>query len=239
MTIPPVAIVTGAGSGIGRSVCELLAVEHCRLALVGRDEGKLEETMNVIAADVASPPDMLVLPADVSDREQCAGVVDMTLARWGRVDILINNAGMAPKVAVDEFGPDLLYQLFAVNVFGPLHLAQRCWDSFVKHKRGVVVNVSSRAAFTPFPGLGVYGMSKSAIDGLTRAIQNEGEGHGISAYSVAPGAVETPMLRGIFSKKDIPADQTLDPEEVAQVIVDCALGNRPGDAGGVVQIFNE
>ena len=236
MTIPPVAIVTGAGSGIGRAVCQLLALARCRLALIGRNERKLEDTVSLLAADIADPPEALIIPADVSDQEQCAGAVDMTLERWGRVDILINNAAMAPPAMLHECDADALYQLFATNVFGPVYLAQRCWASFVRHESGVVVNVSSMAAFTPYAGLGVYGMTKSAIDGLTRTIQCEGEAHGITAYSIAPGAVETPMLRGVVSRRDLPTENTLDPAEVAQVIVDCAMGRRRSDAGSVIQM---
>lgn len=238
MTIPPVAIVTGAGSGIGRNVCQLLAMARCKIALVGRNENTLEETANLLAAEIANPPETLIIPADVSDHAQAAGVVDMTIERWGRVNILINNAAVAGLVGLHEIDEDALYQFFAINTFGPLHLTRRCWPSFVKHNAGCVVNVSSVAAFSPFPGLGVYGMSKAALDGLTRAIQTEGQNHGITAYSVAPGAVETAMLRGVISKKDLPTEQTLDPMEVAQLIVDCALGKRLDDAGGVIQLSN-
>lgn len=236
MSIPPVAIVTGAGSGIGRTVCELMALEGCRLVLVGRTESKLEGTIDMLAADVADAPQTLIIAADISDAKQAACAVDMTLEQWGRVDVLINNAGIAPLVPINEIDEDLLYEIFAVNAFGPVHLVRRCWPGFVKHRSGCVVNVSSMAAIDPFPGLGVYGMAKAALDGLTRAIMNEGESHGISAYSIAPGAVETPMLRSIFDTSVIAENQTLEPEEVAQVIVDCAMGRRPKDAGSVITI---
>lgn len=236
MTIPPVAIVTGAGSGIGRSICELLAEEKCRIALVGRTESKLQETVDLIAADVADPPDTLIIAADITDAEQAYSSVDMTLKQWGQVDVLINNAGAAPFMTLDQFDAEGIYQCFAVNMFGPLYLTQRCWPAFRKHKRGMVVNVSSMSAFDPFPGLGVYGAAKAAVDGLTRAIVNEGGELGIKAYSVAPGAVETSMLRSIFDKRNLPADQTLDPQEVAQVVVDCAFGRRSEAPGSVIRV---
>lgn len=238
MTIPPVAIVTGAGSGIGRYVCELLAEQRVRLSLVGRTESKLQQTVDDLAAEVANPPDTLIVPADVSDREQAFSAVDMTLDQWGQVDVLINNAGLAPFMTLDEFDADATYQCFAVNLFGPLYLTQRCWPAFKRRKRGTVVNVSSMAAFDPFPGLGVYGAAKAAVDGLTRAIVNEGGEFGISAYSVAPGAVETAMLRGIFSEENLPTDQTLEPEAIAQIVVDCAMGRRSEAPGSVIRVLS-
>ncbi len=236
MSIPPVALITGAGSGIGQITTELLALEGCRLALVGRTESKLQSTIDLLAADIADPPETMIIAADISDQRQARAAVDMTVERWGRVDILINNAGIATLSALEDADADLIYQMFAINALGPLYLVQRCWDTFVKHKSGCVVNVSSMAAISPFPGLGVYGMAKSAVDGLTRAIMTEGATHGISAYSIAPGAVETPMLRANFDTRSLPTQNTLTPENVARVIVDCATGRRTEDAGSVIPI---
>lgn len=232
----PVTIVTGAGSGIGRAVCELLASADHRLALLGRTNTALDETMEAIAARSMAPPDMLLIPCDVSNREQAVAAVDMTIERWGRVDALVNNAGAAPCCAIDEIDEDVLFSTFAVNTFGPAYLIGRLWPIFRKQRSGTIVNVSSLAAHDPFPGFLAYAASKAALESFTRSAQLEGAEHGIQAYSVAPGAVETQMLRGLFSKEVVPATATLDPLDVARVVCDCVLGIREDEAGTVITV---
>jgi NAD(P)-dependent dehydrogenase (short-subunit alcohol dehydrogenase family) len=232
----PVTIVTGAGSGIGRAVCELLANAGHRLVLVGRNESTLRETMDLITSRSAAPPEMLVVPADVADAAQAMSVIDLTLGQWGRVDALVNNAGAAPRAPIDETDEDLLYRTFAVNVFGPACLIARVWPEFRRREAGCIVNVSSVAATDPFPGFFVYGASKAAVESLSRSVANEGAEAGIRVFTVAPGAVETGMLRELFSERDIPSAQTLEPVEVAHVVCDCVLGRREGDAGGRIEV---
>jgi NAD(P)-dependent dehydrogenase (short-subunit alcohol dehydrogenase family) len=231
-----VAIVTGAGGGIGRAVSLLLATAGYCLTLVGRTEATLERTSRDLAELVAAPPGTLIVPADIGDAEQAMSVVDMTLEQWGRADVLVNNAGAAPSAPLDETNQDLLYRTFAINAFGPFHLVARLWPIFGRQKSGCVVNVSSIATVDPFPGLSVYAASKAAMESLTRSIVQEGRQQGITAYSVLPGAVETPMLRRLLSREQLPADQTLEPSAVARVIVDCILGERPSDLGRTIQL---
>lgn len=231
-----VAIVTGAGGGIGRAVSQLLATAGYQLALVGRTESRLEETSRSLAERVASPPGTLIIPADISDAEQAASVVTMTLEQWGRADVLVNNAAIAPLAPIEESDEDLLYQTFAINTFGPFHLVAKLWPSFVRQKAGCVVNVSSMATRDPFTGLGVYAASKAALESLTRTIAREGREHGIKAYSILPGAVETTMLRSLVSEDDLPSQKTLDPASVARVVVDCVLGERPDDVGRDIEL---
>lgn len=232
----PVVIITGAGSGIGRAVCEQLAGAQCRLVLVGRTESKLAQTMDAIAAASAAPPDMLVVPADQSDAEQARSVIDMTLDRFARVDALVNNAGVAPSHPITETNEDLLYRTFAVNAFGPAYLIAAVWPALVKRKQGRIVNVSSRATTDPLPGFFVYAASKCALESLTRSAFNEGREHGILSFSVSPGAVETAMLRAIISEKVLPKSKALDPADVARVVCDCVLGRRDADAGAVIHV---
>jgi NAD(P)-dependent dehydrogenase (short-subunit alcohol dehydrogenase family) len=236
MPLPPVTIVTGAGSGIGRAACELLADLGHRLTLVGRRASALEETMSLIAGEVASPPEVLVVPADVSDEEQAAAAVDLTVERWGRVDALVNNAGAVHMAPLQETGEDVLFHLFAVNTFGPACLMARVWPIMVRQGEGCIVNVSSMAAVDPFPGLAAYGASKAALDSLTRSVHAEGAELGIRAFSVLPGAVETPMLRSLFSPADLPPRRALDPMEVAQVIVECVAGRRDEQRGTTILV---
>jgi len=236
MSIPPVAIITGAGSAIGREVALRLAQTKHKLCLVGRTERKLEETVELMAEDVAEPPETLMLPADIADAEQAAGVIEMAVDRFGGADVIVNNAGAAPIVAIDETDEDVLYQTFAVNTFGPAYLIGRAWPHMIKHRRGCVVNVSSAATLDPMPGFFVYGATKAALENFTRSIHVEGAQHGVRAFSVAPGAVETPLLRTVVSEEDLPTSSTLDPAEVAGVIVDCIIGRRDGETGQIIRM---
>jgi NAD(P)-dependent dehydrogenase (short-subunit alcohol dehydrogenase family) len=99
-----------------------------------------------------------------------------------------------------------------------------------------IVNVSSVASIDPFPTLTPYGASKAALNTLTRGCANEGAAVGIKAFAVAPGAVETEMLRAIFSEEQVPRSATLHPEQVAEVVVACAVGARDEENGGVVVV---
>lgn len=234
MTDTPVAIVTGAGSGIGRAVCGLLANAGYRLSLVGRREEKLQETMSEIDARSAAPPEMLILSADVTNAQQAMSVVDMTAQQWGRADALVNGAGVAPLAAIDRTDEDLLYRTFAVNTFASAYLIARTWPVFRRQRSGCIVNISTMGTADPFPGFFVYAAAKSAVESLTRSVAKEGASFGVRAFSVAPGAVETDMLRANFSERQIPRRRALDPLDVAHVICDCVLGRRDGEAGSTI-----
>ncbi len=236
MTVPPVAIVTGAGSGIGAEVCQMLAADGYRITLVGRSESKLQRTMDAIVEQMAAAPEMLVEPADISDAEQARSLVDLTIAQWGRVDVIVNNAGFAALSPLEESSEDLLFQSFAINTFGPFYLVARAWPALRRQRSGCIVNVSSMATLDPFPGLGVYAAAKAALESLTRSIHQEGSDLGIRAFSVAPGAVETPMLRHLFSEEALPPEKTLDPAEVASVVLECIRGIRDDQRGGVIRV---
>jgi len=222
-----VAIVTGAGSGIGRAVALALGEEGFRLALVGRDADKLRSTAD-------SVPEALLIAADLSEADAALMVVDKTVDRWGRVDVLVNNAGVAPLVPIDETTDTLITETFAINAFAPIRLVASVWPVLRRQESGCVVNVSSMAVADPFPGFSVYAASKGAVDALTRSVINEGRVYGIRAFSVAPGAVETPLLRASFSAQAIPPTATLDPRDVARVVVDCIQGRREADLGQTI-----
>jgi NAD(P)-dependent dehydrogenase (short-subunit alcohol dehydrogenase family) len=227
MADQPVAIVTGAGSGIGRAVALALGEEGYRLALVGRDADKLQSTADRV-------PEALLIAADLSEPDAALVVVDKTIDRWGRVDVLVNNAGVAPLVPIVETTDTLIDETFAINAFAPIRLVASVWPVFRRQESGCVVNLSSMAVADPFPGFAVYAASKGAVDSLTRSVINEGRVYGIRAFSVAPGAVETPLLRASFSAQAIPPTATLDPRDVARVVVDCIQGRREADLGRTI-----
>ena len=231
----PVAIVTGAGSGIGRETCLMLAEEGYALALVGRREHKLQEVRAEIA-DSAVAQETQVIAADLADPSSAKAIVTETLDRWGRIDCLVNNAGSLEMATIEETTDDLLQSTFEVNTFSPARLIAASWPIFLRQEHGCVVNVSSMATKDPFPGLSVYAAAKSAVESLTRSVMNEGRSMGIMAYAVAPGAVETPMLRSLWNEDELPPSQAMAPDKIARVIVDCIMGRREQDLGLTIRM---
>lgn len=217
----------------------LLAQAGCRLALVGRRESALTETVQQISSGSLVQPGTIIIPADLSDDAQACSVIDVTVQTWGRVDALVNNAAVLDVRPIAETDADVLYTTFATNVFGPAHMVSQCWPVFVRQRGGCVVNVSSVATEDPFPNLGVYAASKCALEGLTRTIAVEGAAHGIRAFSVAPGAVETAMLRQVVSAAQLPTESVLSPLEVARVIAECVLGGRDNQSGGRLRVARD
>ena len=233
----PVAVVTGAGSGIGRATAILLAREGYRLALIGRTASRLEATAGSLAEEGIARERPLVLPADLAREEEASRVVEAVLGSWGRLDVLVNNAGWGSLRPIADTDLELLHGTFAVNFFSAAELIRRSWPVFVRQRAGCVVNVSSAAAHDPYPGFFAYAASKAALESLGRSIASEAAQLGmpdILAYSIAPGAVETPLLRSAFSEEVIPREKTLDPFEVAERIRECVLGKAAVKNGGTI-----
>lgn len=226
----PVAIVTGAGSGIGRACAVELARLGWRLVLAGRTARTLNET-----AEQCAPGSCQVVVADVADPAADDRIVNAASEAFGRIDALVNNAGYALYKPFFECTDDELDRAFQVNAIGPLRLMVRAWQHLSQAK-GSVVNVSSYATLDPFSGLGVYGAAKAALNLIGKASANEGRQFGVRVFTIAPGAVETGMLRAIWSERELPRSHTLDPAEVAAVIVDCVLGRRDHEAGGLIPL---
>lgn len=225
-----VAIVTGAGSGIGRRCALHLAERGWGVVLAGRTRATLAETGQLLG----EAPHCLI-EADVGEVQAAGCVVDGALSMFGRIDALINNAGYAPFKPFHQFTDAELDRTFQVNALGPIRLMNRAWPHLGK-SGGRVVNVSSYSTLEPFAGLGVYGAAKIALNLLGKASVREGRDSGVRVFTVAPGAVETAMLRALWGTDVLPTSHTLDPDAVARVIVDCAVGQRDDDAGGLITL---
>jgi len=237
-TVPaaaPVALITGAGSGIGRALALRLARDGYRLALVGRREESLRQTADLARAQPGAPPhDPAVLAADIADSAQAAAVVDATVSRFARLDALINNAGYAPLLSIENTTPEIIDRVYRTNAIGPACAIARAWPTFIRQRGGCIVNLSTMGTHDPFPGFFAYAAAKAAVNLMALSCAKEGAEHNIRAFAVAPGAVETPMLRSIFTEEQIPRSACLTPDDVAAVIADCIAGRRPADNGRVI-----
>ena len=233
MSHRPVAIVTGAGSGVGRASAVLLAKAGFDVVLAARTKSALDETASLVAG--ASPSARtLVLPTDLSDAAATRALVPAALAAFGRLDALVNVAGYAPLATIDKLTPEMIQQCLDTNIGYTINLVSAAWPTFMSQKCGVVVSVSSMASIDPFPGFAAYAPAKVAVNMFTQCVAREGAAIGIRAVAIAPGAIETPMLRALFGTDMIPTDKTLSPESVAALIVDCIEGRRAFTSGETI-----
>jgi len=223
-----VAIITGAGRGIGRATAETLAGRGYRLVLVSRNEAELREA----AAKVKTAT--LVAPADVTDQAALRRVVDQALQEFGRIDAIVNNAGYAPSRKIEEMTADEWRATIDTNLSATFFLSQAVWPTFRKQNGGVIVNISSAAARDPFEGLSLYGAAKAGINLLTLGWAREGQAIGVRVHAIAPAAVETGMFRSLVTPEQYPTEKTLSPADVAKVVAGCITGELAHTNGEVI-----
>ncbi|MGP1271871.1 MAG: SDR family NAD(P)-dependent oxidoreductase [Phycisphaerales bacterium] len=224
----PVAIVTGAGTGIGRATAAALARDGFALVLVGRRREPLRQTAEAIGNAAT------VHQADIGDQTQARALIDRLADTFRRLDVLVNNAGVAPLKPIDQTTDADIEQTFRINALGPASLIAHAWPLLRRTEHGCIVNVSTLGTRDPFPGFFAYAASKCALNSMTRSCAIEGADIGLRAFTIAPGAVETPMLRGLFSPDQIPADACLQPEAIAEVIAACVRGEHDEMNGRVI-----
>jgi NAD(P)-dependent dehydrogenase (short-subunit alcohol dehydrogenase family) len=224
----PVAIVTGAARGIGRAIAAELRRADYEVVLVARTKNDLDEA----ARDIGG----IALPSDVTKPAEVEAVVAETLKRFGRIDAIVNSAGMAPVVAVKDMSIDRWRAVIDTNLSAAFYLARAAWPTFEKQKGGVIVHISSMAARDPFPGFAAYGAAKAGLNLFGLALAREGQPINVRVHTVAPGSVETAMFRGIMSAEQWPTDKTLDPAEVARVVAACIHGDLRHTSGEVIYV---
>ena len=217
-------IVTGAASGIGKAVALLLAGSNAGLALVDRNEHGLEAIVRVCAEKGSTKP--LGIHADVSIEEDVKGMVDETLARFGKIDFLVTSAGIIFRTKFPDIPMKEWDELMETNVRGLFMCNQLVVRQMLKQSGGTIVNVASVAGRSiSLIGGAHYCASKHAVIGITRHMARELCTQGIRANAFCPGATDTPMIHDNMSEKEmkglegrIPLGRFAEPEEQAGVI---------------------
>lgn len=228
-----VIIVTGASTGIGAATAELFARQGWAVVLAARSRDKLQK----LAADItAAGGKALAVPTDVTVKSDIENLVQKTIAEFGRIDVLINNAGVGISGTLDTVDLEKLQYVFALNVFAPLALLQAVAAVMKAQHDGVIVNVSSIVESTPVIYTAGYGASKAALSYLSNSAAIELAAYGIDVIKVVPGNTETEfehnkLRAGQFVSKDailkkVGAFAPVKSEVVAQSIWDAVITRR-------------
>lgn len=191
-----VVLVTGASSGIGRATALAFASAGARVALVARRRPELE----ALAEEMGTPT--VVLPADVTDRTAVRACFDAVAQRFGRIDVVVNNAGVLRPSPVLDLNADDLDAMLRVNLFGAMFVMQEAVGRMLAQQDGVVVNVASLAGRRGVSPLGGYCATKFALVGLTEALREELIGRRVHVALVEPGVVETPMVQQVTHDRE-------------------------------------
>ena len=227
-----VAIVTGAGSGMGRATAFLLADEGVHVTVVDIDEARVGPVVSAIRAQHGEDS-VLGIAIDMANTAAVNDLVDRVVARFGRLDIVVNNAGISlpsPTSFDDVDFTNAWDRTIAVNVSSYVHLVRAALPHLRQSDAARVVNIASTEAIVATPGLSAYSASKAAVTGLTRSLAVELGRFGITVNCICPGPVNTGMTEGIpseaketYARRHVALRRYGDPEEVAHMTLSICL----------------
>jgi NAD(P)-dependent dehydrogenase (short-subunit alcohol dehydrogenase family) len=227
-----VVAITGGGRGIGRATALALAREGARVAVGDLDQEAAER----VAAELG--PGALGLPLDVTDHAGFTAFLDEVEQRLGPLDVLVNNAGIMPVTPLVEESPESIARQLEINLHAVIHGTQEAMRRMVPRRTGHIVQLASLAGRTGFPQLATYCATKHGVVGLSEAVSLELRGTGVEVSVVMPGIVKTELATGLEDARGV---KTLEPEEVADAIVDALSTPRfdvflPRVSGALVQL---
>jgi NAD(P)-dependent dehydrogenase (short-subunit alcohol dehydrogenase family) len=231
-----VAVITGAAQGIGRRVAEVLAARGYALAL-----NDLRSPAETTAAARERGIDAIELLGDISDDAFVDGFAKSVLARWGRVDVLVNNAGISCIAPAEETAPQQFRRVLEVNLVAPFLMARAFGPAMLAERSGSIVNIASIAGLLGIAERSAYNASKHGLIGLTRTLAAEWGGRGVRSNAVCPGWVKTEMdaadqASGRYTDADItgriPMGRFAYPEDVANAVAFLADPQQSGFVNG-------
>jgi short-subunit dehydrogenase len=219
-------LITGASSGIGRSLAEHTAAAGARLILAARSEDRLQE----LAASLASSKtEVVAVPADVTQPEDRQRLIDTAVQRFGGLDVLINNAGVASFAHFADCTEPILREIMEVNFFAPAELIRLAIPVLTEGQQPAIVNVASMCGRRGMPAWSEYSASKFALCGLTEALRAEMTRYEIDVLLILPGLTASGLRKSLLrntGRMDIKFDDGMPPEKVAAGIVKALQKNR-------------
>jgi len=221
VTEPPVWFITGCSTGFGLELAKQ-AIEHgYRTVVTARDPSRLE--------GFGATDKVLVLKLDVNQPDQVAAAMNATVARFGGIDVLVNNAGIGYFAAVEESEEDEVRKMFEVNVFGTGRMIWAVLPGMRKRRSGCIVNLSSLAGLRGFPAMGYYNATKFAVEGLSAALRQEVEPLGIRVMVVEPSGFRTDWAGRSANESKHQIDDYSATAGAVRAAVRAASGKQPGD----------
>ena len=208
-----VAIVTGAGRGIGRAIALVLAQSQCRVVLTARTVAQLEDVKGEI---LALGGEAVVVSGDLTRDEDIRRLVEESQAKWGAADILINNAGWGKRAPVVGASLTDWDQTFRLNLRAPMVLAKALLPNMIAKREGAVINIGSVSGKTGEANGAAYSASKFGLIGFTQSLYEEVREHSIKVAVILPGFVDTPLIP---PNKQLDRSKMIQAEDVAQSVL--------------------
>jgi len=218
---PPVWLITGCSTGFGLELAKQCIERGYRTVVTARDPSKLEE--------LGASDQVLVLELDVTRPDQAEAAITSTLGRFGRIDVLVNNAGIGYFAAVEESEEPEVRKMFDVNVFGTGRMIWAVLPGMRKQRSGCIVNVSSLAGLRGFPALGYYNATKFAVEGLSAALRQEVEPLGLKVMVVEPSGFRTDWAGRSANESAVRIDDYSATAGKVRAALRKSTGDEPGD----------
>jgi NAD(P)-dependent dehydrogenase (short-subunit alcohol dehydrogenase family) len=222
------AIVTGGGKGIGRAICLALSREGANIVIVARTEKEIRETARMVEKEGRRA---LVVRTDIRREEEVIKMISKAVNAFGRIDILVNNVGVAYRKYIVDTSTEEYDEIMDTNVKGMFFCTKYALPHLLKRGEGRIVNMSSGAGKHGIPKLSIYCASKFAVIGFTESLAYE-VGGGLQVYAVCPTSVDTGMYRSMYSDEPV-----LKPEDVAMKVMELCLPETTLPSGSSVEVY--
>ena len=238
-----VALVTGGARGIGFGIAKQLAGDNFDIAVFGTRA--IEEVRENINQLESLGSDTLYIRGNIANPSECIACVEKVMEEYGKIDVLVNNSGVAPKERADILNTteESLDYVFGINIKGTFFMSQAVARQMVKQSSGILINISSISAYTSSVNRPEYCISKSAISMMTTLFADRLAAHGINVYEVRPGIIKTDMTASVTGKYDgliadgvFPISRWGYPEDVAKAVSVLASGMLPYSTGEVINV---
>ncbi|HDC7487670.1 TPA: SDR family oxidoreductase [Staphylococcus aureus] len=205
-----VALVTGAGSGIGEAIATLLHEEGAKVVLAGRNKDKLQNVANQLAQDSVK-----VVPTDVTKKEEVDELIKIAQQTFGGLDIVINSAGQMLSSKITDYQVDEWDSMIDVNIKGTLYTAQAALPTMLEQSSGHLINIASISGFEVTKSSTIYSATKVAVHTITQGLEKELAKTGVKVTSISPGMVDT-AITATYNPTD---RKKLEPQDIAEAVL--------------------
>ncbi|HCW7569315.1 TPA: SDR family oxidoreductase [Staphylococcus aureus] len=205
-----VALVTGAGSGIGEAIATLLHEEGAKVVLAGRNKEKLQNVANQLSQDSVK-----VVPTDVTNKEEVDELIKIAQQTFGGLDIVINSAGQMLSSKITDYQVDERDSMIDVNIKGTLYTAQAALPTMLEQSSGHLINIASISGFEVTKSSTIYSATKAAVHTITQGLEKELAKTGVKVTSISPGMVDT-AITAAYNPSD---RKKLDPQDIAEAVL--------------------